>query len=280
MTGRVLLLVDLSYQSYRASAAHPMLTDSSGRFTGGIYGFFQSVAKAVRETGATHLVACEDRKPYVRSAAYPEYKQLRKKTRDDDLLLRHNESMGYIARALDELSVPRWGADGFESDDMIGHAVLRHRNRFERVYAMSNDSDLFQLFWAPNFFVLAKGHEDLWDAEKLLRVHGLTPDQFMLSTALRGTHNDIAGIAGVGEKTGAKVVRDPGLLRVYRSKYGDLIDRNLGLIRLPHPDFPGAELPRGGEASPRDMYRALGRYDIETTAFMVEALAQIQPRRT
>ena len=67
---RILVCVDLSYQVYRASAAHPMLT-SRRVFTGGLYGFLQTFAKTVRETRATHVAFCQDCKPYRRSLEYP-----------------------------------------------------------------------------------------------------------------------------------------------------------------------------------------------------------------
>lgn len=279
---RVLLLVDVSYQCYRAAAAHPLLEDADGRFTGGLYGFFQTLGKMVRETGATRLVACVDRKPYLRSLAYPGYKQLRR-GRDteakQDLLARYEATVPLVLGTLRALGVEPWGLPGFEADDMAAHAVLRHRHRFDRVYAGSNDSDLFQLFGAaPNFSVYAKDIEGCWNAERLMSSYGMTAEEYMLSTALMGTHNDLDGIPGVGEVTSRKAAKDPALLRKYRASHGELIDRNLSLIRLPHPDFPGAALPEQGEAGPRDVYRALGRYDIQATASMVEAVLQTQRR--
>lgn len=274
---RVLLLVDLSYQSYRSCAANPNLRDRENRFTGGIYGFFQSLAKSVRETGATDLVVCQDRKPYLRSIDYPEYKQLRKKAQDPELKANHEASMPKILEALAAMGIRPWGIDGFESDDMAGYAARKYRGRFDRIYAASNDSDLFQLMdEVPNFSLYAKDIATCWNAARLRSELGMTAEQYTLATALQGTHNDIAGIPGVGEVTARKAAKDPALLRKYRASHGDVIDRNLALIRLPHPRFPGASLPENGEATPRDMYRALGRHDIEVTGSMVEALMQVQ----
>lgn len=279
----VLLLVDLSYQCYRAAAAHPNLTDADNRFTGGVYGFFASLGKMVRETGATRLAVCQDRKPYLRSLAYPQYKRLRNSKPNaakEELVDRYEATVPQVLAALRACGIEPWGLDGFEADDMAGFAALHYRHRFARIYSGSNDSDLFQLFDAvPNYSVYAKDIGTCWNADRLRREHGMTAEQYMLSTALMGTHNDIEGIAGVGEVTARKAAKDPALLRKYRATYGDVIDRNLSLIRLPHPDFPGAALPENGEATPRDLYRALGRYDIQVTAPMVDALLQVQPRR-
>lgn len=276
---RVLLLVDLSYQIYRASAAYPMLS-SNGVFTGGLYGFFVSFAKAVRETQATHVVCCRDVKPYKRSLVYPQYKQLRKKNIDEDLKDRYEQSTPLVWKTLEAIGIDPWGVAGFESDDLIAYTALRQRHRFDQIIAASNDSDLWQLFDAvPNFAAFNKEIEELWNAKRLREEHGLTAEQFMLSTALMGTHNDIEGIPKVGEKTSRAAVKDPAKLRKYMDSHGDLIRRNLDLIKLPHAEFRGHTPPALRESSPRDMYRALGRYDIEVTSSMVDALNQLQANR-
>lgn len=273
---RTLLCIDLSYQVYRASAAHPMLT-SRRVFTGGLYGFLTTLAKIIRETQATEVAFCQDRKPYLRSLVYPEYKLLRKASRDDELLKMYNQSMKLVLELLDALGFSPWGINGFESDDMIGHAVSKYRGRFRRIYAASNDSDLFQLLNAPNFYIYSKSIVDVTSGASLLKNTGLTPDQFMLATALTGTHNDIAGIQGVGLVTAKKAIHDPSLMRIQREKHAAIIDRNLSLIKLPHPEFPWeTRLPVSPTGfNSRELYKFLGTYDIDTTNAMVNAFEQI-----
>lgn len=282
MTGRpsrapILLAVDLSYQVYRASAAHPMLT-SRRTFTGGLYGFLTTLAKTIRETRAEQLVICQDRKPYLRSLAYPEYKQLRKKNADDELLLMYSQSMKLVLDAIEAIGLPLWGVDGFESDDLIGHCVAQRRSRFDRIYAASNDSDLFQLLWCCHFFIYKDSIANLITGASLMEKKGLTPDQFMLATALQGTHNDIEGIPGVGEVRAAKAAKDPAILRVLQDKWGPIIARNLSLIKLPHPEFPwNTPLPgKTKHFSAQALYRFCGRYDIDVTKSMLDAFDQIQ----
>lgn len=277
MSKRILLAVDLSYQVYRASAAHPMLT-SGRKFTGGLYGFLTTFAKIVRETRATHVAICQDRKPYKRSELYPDYKQLRKKNADDELLKAFNQSMSLVINVLEECGLQIWGIDGFESDDLVAHCVNKYRHRFDHIYAASNDSDLYQLFWADNFSVYSKSITDTMNRKTLMEKTGLTPDQFMLSTALTGTHNDIAGIHLVGPVKAAKAIQDPVLMRQYREKHSAMIDRNLSLIQLPHPEFPKeARLPGLAHAfNARDLYRSCGALDIEVTYSMTQAFEQLQ----
>lgn len=273
---RVLLCVDLSYQVYRASAAHPMLT-SRRTFTGGLYGFFTTLAKMIRETQATDVVFCQDRKPYLRSLVYPEYKQIRKQSRDDELLKMYQQSMTLVLEVLADVGFDPFGMPGFESDDMIGLMAIKYRHRFHRIYAGSNDSDLFQLLWVPNFFIYTKNIHECTSGSSLLKNTGLTPDQFMLMTALTGTHNDIEGINKVGPVTAKKAIHDPALMRSLRDKHAAIIDRNLSLIRLPHADLPWdihlPERPDGFDS--RALYKSLGAYDIDVTNSMVAAFEQI-----
>ena len=272
----VLLCVDLSYQVYRASAAHPMLT-SRRVFTGGLYGFMTTIAKIIRETRATHVVFCRDVKPYLRSRDYPEYKMLRGAKRDDELLKMYQQSMTLVLEVLEAIGFEPWGLQGFESDDLIGHSAIKYRNRFEMIYAASNDSDLFQLLYLDNFAIYSKSIADITTGESLMKNTGLTPDQFSQMTALTGTHNDIAGIAGVGPVTAKNALRDPSLMRTLRDKHAAIIDRNKGLIKLPHAELPrDINLPiYAGPFDRRQLYRSLGFYDIDVTTSMVNAFEQV-----
>ncbi len=267
--------MDLSYQVYRATASHPNLS-SRRRFTGGLYGFFSTVSKIIRETQATDVVFCEDRKPYVRSAEYPSYKQLRASKRNEETRELYLESMDYVREVLGRIQIVPWGVDGYESDDMIAHCVQTYRCRFHRMYAASNDSDLFQLLWCPTFRIYSKDLEGCMTGDKLLRAQGLTPEQFLLLTAITGTHNDVDGVPRVGPVTAKKAIQEPALLRELMANHGALIERNLGLIRLPHPTFPkNTKLPVQARVDVRELFRALDAYDIDVTNTMIKAFEQL-----
>lgn len=273
---RILLAVDLSYQTYRAAAAHPMLSHE-GIFTGGLFGFLTTLAKQIRETKATDLIICQDCKPYRRSLMYPAYKQLRKKNRDEDLLKLYLESQPIITAAIEEIGLPMIGVEGFESDDCIGWLVRQQRHRYQAIYAASNDSDLFQLFWCPWFKVLKTDIKDCVDYWRIANGPlGMSPDEFMLSSALQGTHNDIEGIPGVGPVTAYKAVKNAGEMRKLRERWGEVIDRNLSLIKLPHPEFPHISLPRAAASfDARSLYRFCSRFDIQVTKSMIDSFDQI-----
>lgn len=282
---RVLLCVDMSYQVYRAAAAHPNLScRRSGKhiFTGGLYGFLVTWAKTMRETRATHVAFGLDVKPYVRSLAYPQYKDLRKKAMDEDLKQKFAESFPMVLGALESAGLTAWGVPGFEFDDLVAHAVRKYRHRFDTIYAASNDSDIFQLFsYTDRFRVYRKDLATCMHRALLLKETGLTPEQYMLVTALMGSHNDVEGIPRVGEVTAIKAVKNPALLRSYYAQHGALIERNLSLIRLPHAQFPqGERIPGPGPYNPRQMYRYLSVYDIDVTGAIERAFEQVIRRKS
>lgn len=273
---RVLLAVDLSYQCYRASAAHPMLT-SRRVFTGGLYGFLTTLGKMVRETKATEVAVCADRKPYLRSVIYPQYKQIRKASADEELLKMFKQTTSLVDELLAVANIPVWGLTGFESDDLIGHVAIKYRHRYKMIYAGSNDSDLYQLLWIPNFAIYTKDITKLVTGASVMKEHGLTPEQYALSTALTGTHNDIEGIEGVGPVTARKAILDPLKMRAIRAQHAGIIDRNRELIKLPHSDLPfhATIPPLLGPLDMRAVYRWCGRLDIEVTAAIEQALKAI-----
>ena len=269
----VLLCVDFSYQVYRATCANPHLT-SGNVFTGGLYGFFLFLGKAVRECDATRLAICLDSKPYRRSAVYPQYKQLRKSREDPDVKAKYEVSKRLVLEVLFSVGAPVYAHEGFEADDIEAGLALRYRNRLDAIIVATNDSDPFQLLWIDNFIIYKTDYENRVTAATLMRDTGLTPQQYMLATALQGTHNDVEGIPGVGEVTARKAVKDEARMRTLRDKWGDLIDRNLSLIALPHVDLPrsAATLDEPMHAfNPRALYRALTMYDIDVTEAMVRA---------
>lgn len=272
---RILLAVDFSYQLYRATASHAMLT-SGDRFTGGIYGFLQSFGKMIRQTRASHVIFCRDSKPYRRSAIYPSYKMLRKKRQDDELLKKYQESEPYVLDLLRDTGLPLWSVAGFEADDLIAHCVSRHRNRWDRIVAASNDSDLYQLLWCRNFAIYRGEIRMVTQCTDLFGAP-LSTEDYMLMSAIQGTHNDIEGIPGIGPITALKIIRTPGKLRELKAKHGALIERNLELIKLPHGDFPKAEaIPGRTEPfSARKLYRSAGAFDIDVTSNMLDAFEQV-----
>ena len=279
MTARNILCVDLSNQAYKACHAFAGLT-SEGRFTGGLYGFLVLIQKAARVINATDIVICQDTKPYLRSQMYPAYKSLRKEAQDPDLAEAVRYSITLVRELLDIIGWPLWSVQGFESDDLIAHVMRKYRHRYDLVVAMSNDSDLFQMFEFPNFAVY-RGKKGLYTRDDYIEEwQGMGTEQFLVAHALMGTHNEVEGIKGIGPVTARDMVSHPFKLRAAREKHAAIIDRNMQLIKLPHDKLPyRTQIPPYTRSyHERDLLRFCGRYDITLTQEMCSAFSKLGPK--
>ncbi len=277
MTRRTLLAVDFSNLVYKACAAHKELS-YEGIFTGGLYGFLQSLASAVDRSLATDVVLCMDTKPYLRSRDYPDYKLLRGSKQDPELVELFKESQPLVLEMAEEVGLPVWSIPGFECDDLIAWLVHRYRHRFDRIVAQSSDSDLFQLFEYPEFRMYKSAQHQLVDAG-VMATMGLTPYEFVRALSLSGTHNEIEGLTGIGPKKSADIVRSPAKWREYYAKHRAMVDRNIALITLPHPELASRHpvLPRAdkGRFKVRNLYRWAAQFDLTITPPMSNALEQV-----
>lgn len=281
MTKPTILLVDLSNQLWRSAHVFSGLTHD-GVFTGGLYGVLLGYSHAMLDVGATRLVLCLDTKPYLRSRDYPEYKKLSRTEVDEDLAAAVQQSRRLVLDMCAELRIPTWGIKGFESDDLIGHVVMRDRHRYNLIVAQSNDSDLGQLFWHERFRIHKGVDKKTKRAIILDRAaffadkFSITPDQYVKALAYSGTHNDVAGVSGIGPAKSAKAVVDAEKWRAVVRDHGPMLARNEALIRLPHAEFPGNEpIPKNVRVNRQAFTRFLARYNIQPTTAMLDAVAQI-----
>ena len=277
MSGRILLAVDLSNLLYKSCHVHSGLT-SGDVFTGGLYGFMLGVAVAIRKVQATDLVVCRDIKPYQRSLDYPAYKLIRKTAQDPEIKELYSASEPLVLEFIRGAGIPLWGVPGFESHDLIGYAVRHYGWRFARIVAMSSDEDLHMLLDHPHFAIYkgAKGEIITATPEGHVTTNGVTAAEYRLALALSGTHNEVEGIAGIGDVKAAKIVKDPVKWRAYSGDHAEMIARNLSLITLPHAKLGRQTLPtRRGCFTGRSLHRLVGHLDIDITPIMAESFEQV-----
>lgn len=274
---RALLLGDLSNLAYRYSAAFSGLSHG-GAFTGGLYGFLASIAKLINEQQVLRVGLCKDSPPYLRHAALPSYKGDR--ASDPKLVANVAVAKEQIEEFCKIMRIPIFSLPGYEADDWIALLASRSAEWYTHIIAWSNDSDLYQLFALRNFALYA-GKKGLYTREHFEKEYGdLSMAELRLMLAMVGTHNAVEGIRGVGMVTALRTVRDPVKLRAMRAKYGDLIDRNLELIELPHPSiWSNADAIQQRITTPifnvREVVRFYAKYGITLTKTMSSAWERI-----
>lgn len=225
-----LLLLDSASLYFRAFFGVPdERDDPTTTPVNAVRGFLDFIATLVRDHAPTHLICCwdEDWRPQFRVDAIPTYKTHRlaegsteAEEAPDDLAVQ----VPIIVAALAALGIERLGAAGYEADDAIGTLVARHRGSMP-IDVVTGDRDLFQLVDdAAGVRVLytARGgvrSPDLVDQAYLREKYGIdSGQQYADMSVLRGDTSDgLPGVAGVGEKTAAKLITAYGSLAALRA---------------------------------------------------------------
>ncbi|MFD0922045.1 5'-3' exonuclease [Saccharopolyspora rosea] len=226
MTGP-LMLIDAAGLWFRAYYALPdSLTAPDGTPVNAVRGFCDMLARLIIDRRPARLVACLDNdwRPAFRVDALPSYKAHR--VAEDDAEAEEvpdtlSPQIPVILEVLEAAGIATAEAEGYEADDVIG--VLADRERTAPVQVVTGDRDLFQLVRVEPTPVrvvyvgggLAKA-QDYGPAE-LAERYALTADRagddYADMAVLRGDPSDgLPGVAGIGEKTAAKLIREFGSL--------------------------------------------------------------------
>lgn len=230
MTAPRLLLLDSASLYFRAFFGVPDdRTDPAAPPVNAVRGFLDFIATLVRDHRPTALIACWDNdwRPQFRVDAIPSYKTHRLADgaiTEEEVPDALAPQVPIIAEALAALGISRLGADGYEADDVIGTLVARHKGTVP-IDVVTGDRDLFQLVDdAAGVRVLytARGgvrSPDLVDQAFLAQKYGVaTGEQYADMATLRGDTSDgLPGVAGIGEKTAAKLITAYGSLAALRA---------------------------------------------------------------
>lgn len=225
-----LYLIDGYAQFFRAYHAirTPMTSPVTREPTNMTFGFVGMLLKLLRGEGrlggrpdfvAVALDVSGDRGTF-RSRIYPEYKATRPPP-PEDLPPQVDRALALLR----EIGVPIVGAEGFEADDVIATLVekLRARHPDLRIRIVSKDKDLKQLL-GPGVELFDVHTDQLIDAPTFEAETGLRPGQVVDMLALMGdTVDNVPGVAGVGEKTAAMLVREHGSI--------DKLLENVGAVK-------------------------------------------------
>jgi len=223
MTDRLMLL-DTAGIYFRAFYGVPdTVTAPDGTVVNAARGTLDIIARLVSQFQPTHLIACwdDDWRPQWRVDLIPTYKTHRVaevvevgpdvEVIPDPLTVQ----VPIIAESLRLLGIPIIGAPEHEADDVIGTLAS---TATMAVDVVTGDRDLFQLVDdARDVRVIYTGRGmanlEILDGAAIEAKYAITPAQYAAFAAMRGDPSDgLPGVAGVGEKTAA------GLLR----EYGDL----------------------------------------------------------
>lgn len=239
MTG-ALMLVDSAGLWFRSYYALPdSLTAPDGTPVNAVRGFCDMLGKLVAEQRPARAVACLDNdwRPAFRVAALPSYKAHRvaeevsdEETGAEEVPDTLSPQIPVILDVLAAAGIATAEAEGYEADDVIG--TLAERERTGPVEVVTGDRDLFQLVRAEPSPVrvryvgagLSKA-QDYGPAE-LAERYGLSTARagadYADMAVLRGDPSDgLPGVAGIGEKTAARLITEFGSLEALLAAAGE-----------------------------------------------------------
>ncbi|MDQ2753461.1 MAG: DNA polymerase I, partial [Bacteroidota bacterium] len=199
----------LIYRAYYALIRNPRIT-SKGRNTNAQFGFTNTLYDLINKEKPTHLAVCFDTGvPTERHIDFAAYKANRQAAPED-----LSDSIGDIKRIIRGFNIPVVEMDGYEADDVIGTLAWQAADAGYSVYMVTPDKDYGQLLIHPHVCIYkpsymgapmeildAKKICDKWDiqrVEQVIDILGLMGDAV----------DNIPGIAGVGEKTAAKLLKE------------------------------------------------------------------------
>lgn len=268
-----LLLIDFNNVLHRGFSVHSHLS-FAGKSTGGLFGFTLQLCQMLGNYDPTDIIVCIDSPPYFRSDIYPEYKKLRKKTKDPEREKAIGQNRKLVMELLALLSIKTWEEEGMEADDLIAAACDKHHDDYDRIVVGSNDDDLYQLFKYENvYFRSKKGNKEsgLYSADDFYEDNpGMTLRKWIRLLMMKGTHNDVAGIKGIGPAKAEAVLKE-GRWKEFYKEHEKELDMYFTLIDLPFTDdLETPELIRLG-FSERKLMRFLASNGIEYTGYMKNA---------
>jgi 5'-3' exonuclease len=204
------LVVDSPSLFYRAFFALPKsITGPGGNSVNAVRGYLDMVSPVLAERRPQGMVNVFDAdwRPQWRVDLYAGYKA---KRADDPPELPGQVPL--LLEVLDAAGLPVAEAGGYEADDVIG-TIAAAAGADERLAVLTGDRDLFQVVRDPVVWVLypLRGTSSLatMDEAGVAAKTGVPPDRYVDLAILRGDPSDgLPGVAGVGEKTAARLVAD------------------------------------------------------------------------
>lgn len=203
-----IMIIDGNSILFRAFYAMPPLKTKKGQYTNAVYGFLNMLYKLLDDYSPDYIcVAFDPKKPTFRHEQYSEYKAGRAKAPDELV-----QQFDLIRNVLSIHNIKCVEIDGFEADDVAGTMSRASVENGIDVYLVTSDKDYLQLV-GDNVKVLLtkKGVTNIkeMDREAIKEDYEITPEEFVDLKALMGDQSDnIPGVAGVGEKTAIKLIKE------------------------------------------------------------------------
>jgi DNA polymerase-1 len=214
MSQKVFLLdaYALVFRAYYALIRNPRIT-SKGKNTNAQFGFINTLLDLLNNQKPSHMaVAFDTHAPTERHTEFADYKANRQEAPED-----LTASIPDIKRIIRGFNIPIVELDGYEADDVIGTLSKQAAKEGFDVYMVTPDKDYGQLvddkvkIYKPGYQggdAEILGVKEVCEKWNIKEVHQVIDILGLMGDAV----DNIPGIAGVGEKTAAKLLNEYGTL--------------------------------------------------------------------
>lgn len=214
MSQKVFLLdaYALVFRAYYALIRNPRIT-SKGKNTNAQFGFTNTLLDLLNNQKPSHMaVAFDTHAPTERHTDFADYKANRQEAPED-----LTASIPDIKRIIRGFNIPIVELDGYEADDVIGTLSKQAAKEGFEVYMVTPDKDYGQLvdgnikIYKPGYQggeAEILGAKEVCEKWNIREVHQVIDMLGLMGDAV----DNIPGIAGVGEKTAAKLLGEYGSL--------------------------------------------------------------------
>ena len=200
------------YRAHFALIRNPLIT-SYGLHTSALFGFANQVLKLIRSENPDYIACAFDSKEKTfRHDMYKEYKANRPKMPEELQM-----QLSHLWDMLEAMNLPVLKKPGVEADDIIGTLAVQAEKEGLDTYIVSGDKDFMQLM-NDHIFMYAPGTRKspgpiIYDPVKVEERWGVPPEKIIDLLGLMGDSSDnVPGVAGVGEKTAVKLIKEYGSL--------------------------------------------------------------------
>jgi DNA polymerase-1 len=202
----------LIFRAYYALIRSPRIT-SKGKNTNAQFGFINTLLDLINNQKPTHMAVCFDTQaPTERHTEFTDYKANRQDAPEDLLA-----AIPDIKKLITGFNIPVLEVDGYEADDVIGTLSIKGAAAGYQVFMVTPDKDYGQLvdgnikIYKPGYQggdAEILGAKEVCEKWNIKEVHQVVDILGLMGDAV----DNIPGIAGVGEKTAAKLLNEYGTL--------------------------------------------------------------------
>ncbi len=222
------MLIDGHAMVFRAFYAFPTsLTTPKGELINAVYGFTSILLTIIKELHPEYLAVSFDLdKPTFRHLEYVGYKAQRPEV---DVQL--TDQLGRVREVVRSMNLPIFEVEGFEADDVIGTLAVQATAKTDlETVIVTGDKDALQLVNDGKVlvYVPARGKipAKIYDEAAVEAKMGVEPEQVIDLKALMGDSSDnIKGVAGIGPKTAAEMVKKFGSVEAIYQHLGELPEK-------------------------------------------------------